>query len=605
MYDPTRDIYHLFYQWHPNHINWGNISWGHATSKDLINWTDVGGWQNDQAKAIGTGPVGSYNGLGIFSGTAQPVNINGKQDGTLLAFYTCVSHLPTSWSIPYYPGTEKQCYALSTDGGNTWQQYSKNPVLSSPPSGWNVTGWRDPFFHSWPEMDAVLGRSNPNYYAVYGSGIKTVGPRMPFYSTPSTDLTAWKFEGALWEPKDNTTFGGADVCKVGSYGFNFEVSGFFSLKDYTGKDHFFVEMGTEGANVSCHQRAQWAMYNEGTVSKRDNGSAQFTPVSSGAADWGLLYALTSFNDTKNNRRIQWGWAFEDMGDFALNQQGFQGCFALPRLLYAKVTPNLIDADGELTKPGNSWVTKQANGTYTASVLGARPLDDVVQAIRKGAKQVNLGQSQGWGWRQGGWCEWKNTWWGARNGNWGGSNNNNLKVQSSTNRIELSASITQASGPVGFSVAVSPGMEEYTNIYFDPATKFVFVDRSHSSLITQFVNTTVQGYFYPYTIKDKGQEAINMRVFLDGSLLEVYINVSYVTNRMHLLPAPHCASPISHSSLEHLLTIGIGSLLLDNPHLSLAQRQHRLRSVHGAGCKSERSEPRCLGWIDEHLPQPPC
>jgi len=40
MYDPTRDIYHLFYQWHPQHINWGNISWGYATSKDMITWED-------------------------------------------------------------------------------------------------------------------------------------------------------------------------------------------------------------------------------------------------------------------------------------------------------------------------------------------------------------------------------------------------------------------------------------------------------------------------------------------------------------------------------------------------------------------------------------
>lgn len=23
MYDPTRDTYHLMYQWHPYHINWG------------------------------------------------------------------------------------------------------------------------------------------------------------------------------------------------------------------------------------------------------------------------------------------------------------------------------------------------------------------------------------------------------------------------------------------------------------------------------------------------------------------------------------------------------------------------------------------------------
>jgi beta-fructofuranosidase len=28
MYDPTTDTYHLQYQFHPNHINWGNISWG-------------------------------------------------------------------------------------------------------------------------------------------------------------------------------------------------------------------------------------------------------------------------------------------------------------------------------------------------------------------------------------------------------------------------------------------------------------------------------------------------------------------------------------------------------------------------------------------------
>lgn len=23
MYDPTRDVYHLMYQWHPYHVDWG------------------------------------------------------------------------------------------------------------------------------------------------------------------------------------------------------------------------------------------------------------------------------------------------------------------------------------------------------------------------------------------------------------------------------------------------------------------------------------------------------------------------------------------------------------------------------------------------------
>jgi beta-fructofuranosidase len=204
----------------------------HATSKDLITWEDVGGWEGNDAEALVTGPVGSYNGLGIFSGTAQPVNLQGEQDGTLLAFYTSVSKLPTNWKIPYQNGTETQSMAISKDGGQTWEEYENNPVISHPPEGWNITGWRDPFFKQWPEMDSILGQSEPHWYAVFGSGIKGVGPRIPFYSAPANNLTDWTFLGALWEPSDNETLG--NVLETGTYAFNFEVSNFFSLADEDG-----------------------------------------------------------------------------------------------------------------------------------------------------------------------------------------------------------------------------------------------------------------------------------------------------------------------------------------------------------------------------------
>lgn len=32
LYDPNTGLYHLHYQFHPSHVDWGNISWGHATS---------------------------------------------------------------------------------------------------------------------------------------------------------------------------------------------------------------------------------------------------------------------------------------------------------------------------------------------------------------------------------------------------------------------------------------------------------------------------------------------------------------------------------------------------------------------------------------------
>ena len=164
----------------------------------------------------------TYNSLGIFSGTAQPVNLQGREDGTLLIFYTSVSRLPISWNAPYLTGAESQSLALSTDGGKTWNEYEGNPAIASPPVGWDVTGWRDPFFEPWPEMDELMRQSEPHYYAVLGSGIRGgVGPRMPLYSAPAADLTNWTFLGALWEPSANASFGPA--VTTGSWGFNFEV----------------------------------------------------------------------------------------------------------------------------------------------------------------------------------------------------------------------------------------------------------------------------------------------------------------------------------------------------------------------------------------------
>ena len=215
------------YQWNPNHIEWGNISWGHATSKDLVTWTDVPhhgtpAWKGTNAQALApTLENNTYNGLGIFSGTAQPVNLHGDSDGTLLIFYTSVSQLPISWNAPYIPSAESQSLAVSTDSGRTWKEYEDNPIIASPPAGWNITGWRDPFFLPWPEMDDLLQQIEPHYYAVLGSGIKGVGPRMPLYSALAADLTNWTFLGALWEPQANTSFG--PVAATGSWAFNFEV----------------------------------------------------------------------------------------------------------------------------------------------------------------------------------------------------------------------------------------------------------------------------------------------------------------------------------------------------------------------------------------------
>lgn len=94
-------------------------------------------------------------------------------------------------------------------------------------------------------------------------------------------------------------------------------------------------------------------------------------------------------------------------------------------------------------------------------------------------------------------------------------------------MEIKATVQSAAGGVGLIVAASPDMTEYTTISYEPSNHTLLVNRMHSSTIVEFNNATVTGYFYPYTIQtaegSTAKEAITMDVFLDGSLLEVYVN----------------------------------------------------------------------------------
>ena len=99
--------YHLFFQYNPLGNNWGNMSWGHATSPDLIHWTE-------QPVALTRDELGD-----VFSGSAviDRDNTAGFGANAMVAVYTSASE------------KQQQSIAYSTDGGKTFTRYSGNPVI--------------------------------------------------------------------------------------------------------------------------------------------------------------------------------------------------------------------------------------------------------------------------------------------------------------------------------------------------------------------------------------------------------------------------------------------------------------------------------------------
>ena len=108
--------YHLFFQHNPYGINWGNMTWGHAVSRDLVRWEEIGdALHPDELGTIysGSGVVDHKNTSGLQKGSVPP----------LVVFFT------SAGGHSYQKAPYTQSMAYSTDRGRTWTKYAGNPVI--------------------------------------------------------------------------------------------------------------------------------------------------------------------------------------------------------------------------------------------------------------------------------------------------------------------------------------------------------------------------------------------------------------------------------------------------------------------------------------------
>ncbi|MCW5979319.1 MAG: glycoside hydrolase family 32 protein [Bryobacteraceae bacterium] len=247
--DPNGTIYykgqhHLFYQLNPYGAVWGNMHWGHARSRDLVNWEHL---------PVALWPSKEKGEEHVFSGAA----IAGP-DGRPLLFYTSIGKRdPEQW------------LAMPTDDELIrWEKYPENPVVSvKHHGGVDVDEWRDPF----------LFREQGATYMVCGGNLRPSGGRaaVQLYRATTPSLTEWKHMGTVFEYRHRETR-------------NFECPNLFRL----------------GARwvllVSPHAPCEYF------VGGLDLERGRFTPETHGTLDPGTSYASNISRDGQG-RTILWLW----------------------------------------------------------------------------------------------------------------------------------------------------------------------------------------------------------------------------------------------------------------------------------------------------------
>lgn len=282
MNDPNGMFYkdgewHLYYQWNPYGSKWQNLSWGHSSSKDLVNW---------KHHPVAIEP----NGLGmVFSGSCaiDAENSAGFGKDAVVALYTSAD------------ASQIQSLAYSKDNGQTFTIYPGNPVITLESEARDPNMFWNPETKQWT---LVLAHALDHEMLIFTS------PDMKEWTLQSSFGKGLGAQDGVWECPDlfELPVAGTDLkkwvlfCNINPGG-PFGGSGIqYFVGDFDGKT-FTVDTDTTGMVPT-----KWLDYG------KDN------------------YAIVSWSDAPDNRRTAIGWMSNWQYAAEVPTKQFRSANTLPR-----------------------------------------------------------------------------------------------------------------------------------------------------------------------------------------------------------------------------------------------------------------------------------
>ncbi|WP_188553525.1 glycoside hydrolase family 32 protein [Edaphobacter dinghuensis] len=292
MNDPNGPIYfngryHMFCQYNPHAAVWGDMSWYHSMSPDMIHWTHL---------PIAFTPTSNGpDAYGCFSGSAIAVGHR-----VYVVYTGTVESTPDKATIRDGENRiqESQCLAWSDDPRLIQWTKEPEPIVPLPPPGIKITGFRDP--SAWKQGDW--------YYMTVGSGVANVGGCVLLYR--SKDMKRWEYMHQV----ATGTWTGKHTSNPCDDGEMWECPELFAL---------------DGGHVLIYSTEGKVFWQSG---KLDSETMLFHSAKTGLLDLGAFYAPKSQLDA-NGQRILWGWIPERRPEAEYKAAGWAGMMSLPRVLH--------------------------------------------------------------------------------------------------------------------------------------------------------------------------------------------------------------------------------------------------------------------------------
>ncbi|OMO86557.1 Glycoside hydrolase, family 32 [Corchorus olitorius] len=308
-------VYHLFYQYNPYAAIWGNMTWGHSVSYDLINWIHL---------QHALSPVDPYDFNGVYSGSTTFIS-----KGKPAILYTGVDT----------QNRQAQCLALPKNISDPflkeWVKSPHNPLMK-PINDIDPQFFRDPTT-AWKGPDGLWRVLVGNQMNGHGTALLYRSKDFVTWSRSKVPLHSSN-KTVMWECPDfyPVAINGKDGVETSSL----DKSNKHVLK------------------ASFNQRDYYVLGKYKAQGDKFSVDKDFTNTKSDLSyDYGKFYASKTFFDSNKKRRVLWGWVNESDSQADDIKKGWSSVQSIPRTI-------LLSKDG---KQLIQWPIKEIEKLRTKKV----------------------------------------------------------------------------------------------------------------------------------------------------------------------------------------------------------------------------------------------